>query len=90
MPKSLYMVYDLVAKTVIGGLIQEMSDAPAIRAFHDALSHRDSILAQHPEDFNLLLIGSIMSDGTIITPPDGVYAVATGAAWAAQKEPVNA
>lgn len=85
MLKQLYMVYDLVAETVLGGIIQETADAPAIRAFHDALGASESLLAQHPKDFNLLLIGSITSDGTVITPNQPTI-VATGAAWVANKE----
>lgn len=85
MLRQLYMVYDITAETVIGGIILEGSDGPAVRAFRDALATKESVLAQHPEDYNLLHLGSIVSDGKIIT--DGVRIVATGYAL---KELANA
>ena len=69
MPKSLYIVYDLIARSVLGSVIQESSDAPAIRAFYDAMRSKGSLLEQHPADFNLLLVGTILSDGAIIPQP---------------------
>jgi len=78
--KSLYMVYDITAQTVIGGIILEISDPPAIRAFHDALRMKDSLLAQHPEDYRLLKLAVLDTDGALVagTQPQ---IVATGAAW---------
>jgi len=90
MLKSLYMVYDLVAKTVLGGIIQESADPPAIRTFHDALANEQSLLAQHPADFNLILVGTLTDSGTIFSPPDGPATVATGSAWLSSKENSNA
>lgn len=81
--RSIYTVYDLKAESIVGGLIMERLDAPAIRAFHDALDPKSqSILAQHPADFALLCIGTIDDAGTIIAP-DAPETIATGAQWAA-------
>lgn len=82
--KSIYSVYDLKSESLIGGLITERLDAPAIRAFHDALDPKNqSILAAHPGDFQLMWLGTIEEDGTIVTNPLGPQVVATGAQWAA-------
>jgi len=86
MLKQLYAVYDLVAETIVGGVIQENQDAPAIRAFADALVNPQSLLGQHPRDFNLMLLGSIVSDGTIVPASGGPVVVATGAALTAVQE----
>lgn len=82
--KSIYSVYDLKSESLIGGLITERLDAPAIRAFHDALDPKNnSILAAHPADFQLMCLGTIEDDGRIFISPDGPTVVATGAQWAA-------
>lgn len=77
--KRLYQVYDLVAATIIGGMIQEVNDAPAIRAFGDALGTKDSILAAHPEDYELRYLGTIDDHGFITdTGPDTIF---KGSTW---------
>jgi hypothetical protein len=37
MRKQLYVVYDIVALTTLGPVFMEPHDAPAIRAFSDAI-----------------------------------------------------
>lgn len=78
--KGIYAVRDLVAGTIVSALIVEITDAPAIRAFHDALANTGSALNQHPADYVLLDLGEVeMDTGTIIgiTP----ITIATGASW---------
>lgn len=80
MTKNLYAVRDIVAQTLIGGIIMEPADPPAIRAFYDALRTKGSLLAEHPGDFNLLHLGNIDLDtGTIFYT--NVTVVATGTGW---------
>lgn len=82
--RQLYCVYDLKAESLVGGIIMEKVDAPAIRAFHDALDPKaNSILAQHPADFQLLCLGSVDDSGYIVVNPNYLNPVATGAQWAA-------
>lgn len=84
--RLMYSVYDTKAEGLVGGIIMERLDAPAIRAFHDALDAKsNSILSQHPEDFTLLCLGSIEDNGKIFLNHDGPTVVATGAQWAADK-----
>lgn len=83
MQKNLYMVYDKTAQTTIGGIIQEHRDAPAIRAFHDALGMKDSLLAQHPADYTLLQIGILEEETGLLLPMlgDSPVVIATGSSW---------
>jgi len=84
MSRSLYAVYDTKSEGIVGGLIMERLDAPAIRAFHDALNPKsNSILSAHPTDFNLICLGSLEESGQIYPNIDGPNIVATGAQWAA-------
>jgi hypothetical protein len=91
MEKRLYMVYDVIACTIIGTPILERADAAAMRAFNDALANPESLLGQHPKDFNLLYLGSISADGALYPAPgDSGQIIATGASWLNLKESANA
>lgn len=80
MRKRLYTVFDILANTTVGGIVQEMHDAPAIRAFSDALGNKESILAAHPADYELRYLGEIETDGGMIYPtlPETII---TGKLW---------
>jgi len=81
--RNIYTVYDLKSESIIGSLIMERLDAPAIRAFHDALDPKNqSILAAHPADFVLLCLGSL-DDSGVIVPATEPQQIASGAQWAA-------
>ncbi|WNK13190.1 MAG: nonstructural protein [Microvirus sp.] len=83
MSKGLYAVRDIVAQTIIGGIIMEPADAPAIRAFYDALRTKGSLLAEHPADFTLLHLGNIdLATGELMYTNTTV--VATGTGWLEQ------
>ncbi|WNK15124.1 MAG: nonstructural protein [Microvirus sp.] len=83
MRKKIFAVYDDVANEITGGLVMDNSNAPAIRAFHDALKMKDSQLATHPGDFRLIMLGEIDTTQGIIIPRfnDTNETIATGAAW---------
>lgn len=82
MHKYLYSIYDTVSQSCVGPIFQDLSDAPAIRAFHDALRDTASILHQHPHDYQLILIGTIDTNtGRLDQVFDVPPAVATGSAW---------
>lgn len=61
----LYQIYDKKAESVVGPIMSCKADAVAIRAFSDNMRQADSPLAQHPEDFDLLLIGEQGDSGHI-------------------------
>ncbi|WNK15113.1 MAG: nonstructural protein [Microvirus sp.] len=76
--KNVYMVYDKKAQCVIGAMITEVRDGPAIRAFRDALSaDNKTVLSDHPSDFKLLCLGAIDDQGTLI-PADNILTVDDG------------
>lgn len=83
--KGIYAVRDLVADYILSGLIMEYTDAPAIRAFHDALANPQSMLAQHPKDYVLLDLGEINLDTGVIIGATPII-IATGSSWLEQKE----
>lgn len=86
--KGLYMVYDLLAGCVIGQIVQAATDAAATRDFHEALSNKESTLARHPADYNLIFIGTLGEDGELDTDSNK-RTVAQGAAWKAATDEAN-
>lgn len=82
--RNMYCVYDLKSEAIAGGIILERLDAPAIRAFHDALDPKHAtVLSSHPADFQLICLGSVDDSGQIVVNPSWLTPVATGAQWAA-------
>lgn len=65
MLKFFYMVYDSVAGAMSGPIMVYPSDAVAIRDFSDAVRGNGSLLAQHPDDFSLVRVGTIDAVGAI-------------------------
>lgn len=84
MARKIFAVYDLKSMTILGAvLMMHKHDAPAIRDFNDALSDDRGIFSKHPEDYNLLCLGDIDDEGSII--PAGPRVVLTGEAWASAR-----
>ncbi|WNK12584.1 MAG: nonstructural protein [Microvirus sp.] len=80
MIKNLYAVRDTVANNIVGGIIMEALDAPAIRAFYDALRAPGNLLSEHPADFVLVQLGNIdTATGDLREQP--VITIATGNGW---------
>lgn len=80
---NLYQVMDNKAANVMGPVMNTPADAVAIRHFTDALRDNKSMLGQHPEDFDLLCLGSQEETTGEITPYiGGPRVVLTGKAWA--------
>lgn len=75
---SLYTVFDNVARVTSGRVIQEKNDNTASRLFYDALKAKESGMAEHAADYDLIRIGVISDTGYIIPEPDGPVVVATG------------
>lgn len=63
MTVNIYVVYDLVAQSVQGGVHCFPHDAVAIRFFRDVMDASDTSLNKHPEDYDLLCVGSLNSEG---------------------------
>lgn len=85
--KSLYVVYDNQAHEVGRVAALHRADAAAIREFTDLLNNRDTMVGQHPEDYELLKIATIDETTGEITPVDRTaMVVTTGRAWAALQD----
>lgn len=88
--KSIYCVYDLTARSIVGGLQVFNSDAAAVRMFSDAAGNPESFISKHVSDFDLLRLGTVHEeDATINAEPENTVVV-TGAAWLAAQKPADA
>lgn len=59
MEMQLYIIYDLKAQAPASKVIQMLhSDPEAQRMFTSVIQSENNLIAQHPEDFSLLNIGS--------------------------------
>lgn len=78
--RKLYQVYDIKAECIIGPLMVERRDAPAIRSFTDALKDPQS-LGRHPDDYQLRYLADMNDAGFIVVPAGCPSVVMTGTAW---------
>lgn len=82
--RHIYAVYDNVAESIIGGLQLHYHDAPAIRMYSDIANMPNSTIGMHPQDYDLLDLGTL-NDNATVTPERRT--VLTGAAWLASQKP---
>lgn len=64
---NLYVVYDERAKAIIGPVVHDFSPVPILRQITDAVKAEKGLIAQNPEDFVILHIGTINEDSGEIT-----------------------
>lgn len=89
---ELYQVWDRKAESVVGPILTANRPAPIVRYFHEVLADEKTDLGKHPEDYNLVHIGTQDTDtGTIsgLYDDNGVVrieVIATGEAWASSRE----
>lgn len=76
---NLFVIYDLVARTSVGMIMQQRHDAAAIRDFHSVLGDTRTVLGQAPSDYELRCVGSMDTETSDIE--GSLRTVATGAAW---------
>lgn len=64
MRTGIYAIYDKVAHGIVGGLHLHKHQAAAERFYNDVMGTRDTVVGQHPEDYDLIRVGTLMeSDG---------------------------
>lgn len=82
--RFIYGVFDRVAGSVTGGLMLFAADAVAVRTFGDICRDPNTMMARHPNDYDLVRLGILADNGEI----GGVEftTVITGAAFAATQE----
>lgn len=80
---AIYCIMDNVADRIAGPLMIYPADAAAIRAFGDIINSKDTIIAQHPADYDLYVLGYITLDNEIIANRRVLLA---GKTWLATQE----
>jgi len=86
---SVYGIRDKVAESIGQQVWLFKADAAAIRFFHDVLSDAKSYPANHPDDYELVVLGVLSDDGVIST--EGCPAVIfSGTQWKQAKDAAEA
>lgn len=90
---SLYIVWDIIARTIVGNVMHFHHDAPVIREFTEALANPQS-LGRRPGDYELRWIGEFDQSAGALTQfldPSATEprVVLTGSAWLAAQQPVG-
>lgn len=60
--KKLYVIHDVLSDAILGGVHVFPADAPAVRFFGDLLAEGASIMARHPDDYQLVCILDNITD----------------------------
>lgn len=86
MNNRIYAIYDKVAQTLTGPLMQFRADAAAVRVFNDLATDPKTQIAQHPADYDLLKLGELVDETTIFPETETIL---EGSTWLAlnQKTP---
>lgn len=84
MPKKIIAIIDTVANDIAGPLHIMQHDAVAIRFFGDVASHPESQIGKHIDDYQLVQLGILDDDMSIITDK---RIILTGTTWAAAQNP---
>lgn len=64
--KRIYGVMDLLSDSLIGPLVLQAHDAPAIRLFTDLLNSPDTIVSKHPKDHALVCFGMLTPTNQVV------------------------
>lgn len=81
--KRIYVLRDIAAAAMVGGLHLHSHDASAIRFFGDLASSPDTMVNRHPTDFELLHIGRFDDEQGELLPAQEPTVVITGSQWLA-------
>lgn len=83
--KNIYGIYDNVSRTLAGPLHIFPADAAAVRMFGDIASDPQTLIARHPQDFDLVRLGSLDEEGPNLVEqmPETIL---TGELWAATQK----
>lgn len=77
--RTIYAIRDRVANDLVGyyPLVTFRTDQQAIRYFADSIAMEKSALGAHPNDYELLALGTIQDDGQITDQPPQVIITGT-------------
>lgn len=83
--KTIIAIYDKRAEDIVGILQMHHHEATAVRMFADVAMNETSQIRRHPEDYDLIQLGTLNNDNNRITPEYRV--ILTGSAlFASQAE----
>jgi len=82
----IYAIVDKKADAIIAGLHLHKHEAAAVRMFTDVANDDRSMLHRHPDDFELVCIGGLTEQNTIIAMERPIVII-TGSAWKAAQKP---
>lgn len=84
----MYQIRDVVAACLVGPILLERNDAPAVRMFYAAFEDAKSALSANPKDYELMALGEYDDEvGVIETCFDRI---ASGVDYIKEKERANA
>lgn len=83
---NIYAIRDLVANSLLGGLHLFRHPAPAVRFFGDIAADQQTMIARHPQDYDLIRIGALDEDTFVVTPLPIPEVIITGAAYVAAQQ----
>jgi len=87
MVRTLYTVRDTLAETILGGIQIFITDAQAIRFFGDIAGDKQTAIARHPHDHELIKLGELDESTGTLTAFVAPHVVITGAQWLAAQAP---
>lgn len=87
--KFLYAIRDNVANEMSHNVYSHTGDPSAIRMFVDALTDQQSVIAKHPKDFDLILIGQFDETTGHVDGGIGPALVLTGSSWFDLQNPAS-
>lgn len=77
---ALYAIYDVLAQTLMGGIYLHKHEAGAVRFFCDVASDPQTLIAKHPQDFDLIRLGYITHHTELVADH---AIILKGSTWAA-------
>lgn len=93
---NIYAILDTKANAIIGGLQLHKHPSAAIRTFGDIAADPKSMIARHPEDYELIELGTLHEDASVakgfnhcIQALPEHEVIITGKAWAAAQRPAD-
>lgn len=69
MEQRLYAIYDIKSEALVSKVVQILNtDAEASRMFEGVIATPGTLIHDHPQDFNLICLGTIDADTLQLTP----------------------
>lgn len=86
--KTVYAIRDRIANDLVGNfpLATFRTDAQAVRYLADSIGQERSALGAHPNDYELIKVGSLTDDGLLFAFPNPEVVI-TGTALVAMMAP---